>query len=221
MESRPAAASFRVALVDGCEIYRLGVRALLAARRPEISVIDELERLDLARLSRARADALLVDLAVPDVDRTVFSGELSRRLPGSRVVVLSVQHSPLIVRRALEGGAAGYILKTQPGEQVLAALDAVASGETVVLPHLEEAAGKPGRKSRTPAGYAALSRREREVFERVVWGASNRRVADELDISIKTVETHRAHIYAKLGVHSTADLVRVAWFDGGFAGRIA
>lgn len=219
MEPSHAGTSLRVVLVDACEIFRFGVRALLASRRPEIAVVDELERLDVARLSRARPDTVLVDLAVPDADRTVLSGELKRRLPASRVVVLGAQCSPLIVRRALEGGAAAYLLKTLPADQMLAALDAVAGGQTVVLPRPEESVARPRRRPRAPCGVGALSRREREVFERVIWGASNKRVADDLAISIKTVETHRAHIYAKLGAHSTADLVRVAWFDGGFAAR--
>jgi two-component system response regulator NreC len=204
----------RVVLVDASEIFRVGVRALLASRRPEIAVVDELERLDLARLSRARPDALLVDLALPEVDRTVLSGELRRRMPASRVVVLGARRSPLIMRRVLAGGASAYIVKTQPAEQVLAALDAVAGGQAIVPPRLEEAAAPPRRPARASCGVGSLSSREREVFERVVWGASNQRVADELDISIKTVETHRSHIYAKLGAHSTADLVRLAWFDG-------
>jgi two-component system response regulator NreC len=117
------------------------------------------------------------------------------------------------VARALSAGATGCALKTQPTSEIVAAVRSVAHGERYVPPM------EPVPDGASPADGAAprldgLSRREREIFELVIRGYSNERVASALSISIKTVETHRSHINHKLGVHSTGDLMRLAAREG-------
>jgi two-component system response regulator NreC len=118
------------------------------------------------------------------------------------------------VHQALGAGAAGYILKSQSPDEILSAVRAVGNGEVVLPPGVAAPPPRPvGRSDRNrPIVHAIerLSQREREIFDLVVWGASNKQIAGRLGISIKTVETHRGHINGKLRVHTSADIVRLA-----------
>jgi two-component system response regulator NreC len=113
----------------------------------------------------------------------------------------------------MASGASGYVLKWQPPAEILDAIRQVAAGRTAVprgWQALAEHGAEAGPQTRAPQTVEKLSHREREVFDLVIWGYSNKQIADRLTISIKTVETHRGHINGKLRVHTSADMVRLA-----------
>jgi DNA-binding NarL/FixJ family response regulator len=210
----------RIMVIDGSEIFRIGLRAVLTAQRPDIEAAEESDRMEVERVARAAPDVLLVDLEVPG-GSVVLTGGLKKLIPATRVVISCDHSSRAVVQQALNAGASGYIVKSQPVPRILGALDRAFAGETVVqLDSGGVVRSHAGATGAPPKGsIACLSQREREVFDLVVWGASNKDIASTLGISVKTVETHRCHINAKLGVHSAADMVRVASYLGVFGRR--
>ncbi|MES1208192.1 MAG: response regulator transcription factor [Pseudomonadota bacterium] len=207
----------KLLLVDGSTIFRMGLRALF--RGPgagDLSVVgacgDGAQGCALA--ASLVPDVVVTELHLPDRNGIALTRELARTVPSARVLVLAAHAPEAIVHQALGAGAAGYVLKGQPPEEVLAAVRAVARGEVVLPPGVSAPPPRPvGRNDRNRTVLHAierLSQREREIFDLVVWGASNKQIAGRLGISIKTVETHRGHINGKLRVHTSADIVRLA-----------
>jgi DNA-binding NarL/FixJ family response regulator len=198
----------RVVLVDDHPLFRQGLRALLE-KEGDLSVVGEADdaRHAYELADTQRPDVFIVDVSLPGVDGIAATRELCRRVPQSRVLVVSMHEEPYLVSRAMAAGATGYIAKNEPAANVLAALRAVARNERYLPESVSQAvASTPEREG--PLGL--LSHREREVFQLLVRGFSNQRTAKELCISVKTVETHRTHIHQKLGVHSVAELIRFA-----------
>src|SRR5262249_4792008 len=145
----------------------------------------------------------------PGVDGVTAAREILRRVPTTKVLILSAYTHADRLREALAAGISGWAGKDQSSDELVTALKRVAAGETYVAPRLEGLA-HPNQDGGSPEPLSLLSPREREIFELIVRGFSNEGIAKELSISAKTVETHRAHINKKLEVHSTADLVRFA-----------
>ncbi|HSS37797.1 MAG TPA: response regulator transcription factor [Polyangia bacterium] len=205
----------KLLLVDGSTIFRMGLRALFTAAS-DVSVVGECgEGAEGCALAASlMPDVVLTELHLPDRNGIALTRELARTAPSVRVLVLAAHAPEAIVHQALGAGAAGYILKGQSPEEVLAAVRAVARGELVLPPGVSAPPPRPvGRNDRNRMVLHAierLSQREREIFDLVVWGASNKQIAGRLGISIKTVETHRGHINGKLRVHTSADIVRLA-----------
>jgi two-component system response regulator NreC len=203
-------------LVDDGELFREGLRLLLQSQ-PDFQILAEAAKAEeaLQRLDTLAPDVVIVAGELDGVGGAALTRELVRRAPRLRVLILSTRHDDEGVHQALAAGARGIALKTQPSSQVFAAVRAVAAGHAYLAPpisqvvlqdHLRLRRGEPA-----PAGPCeALSRRERDVFELLVRGHSNRHIARFLGISPKTVETHRAHVLRKLGVHSIVDLIRFA-----------
>jgi DNA-binding NarL/FixJ family response regulator len=200
-------AKTRVALVDDHPLFREGLRTLLE-REEDIVVVGEADsaRQAYELAESKRPDVIVLDMSLPGVDGVSATRELTRRLPGGRVLILSMHDERYLVSRALAAGATGYASKSQPPETVLEAVRCVARGERYIGPEIDPVEVQP--EDEGPIG--PLSEREREVFHLLVRGFSNQRVAKELCISVKTVETHRTHIHHKLGVHSVAELLRFA-----------
>lgn len=203
-------------LVDRSPIFRTGLKAAIAEVQGggELTVVAECA--DGARGARLAA-ALTPDLVVSDLYLGASNGieltqELGRTAPSVRVLILASNAPEAIVHQALAAGAAGYVLKGETGPAVVAAIQSVGRGELVLPPGVS----KPRRRSTgtidgtRPDELVRLSQRERQIFDLVVWGNSNKQIATRLGIGIKTVETHRGHINGKLRVHTTADIVRLA-----------
>ena len=204
-------------LVDSSTIFRMGLRAALAAAPDanELTVIAECGEGGQAReLALALGpDVVVSGLHLPDRNGISLTRELVRDLPAVRVLLLASHGPEAMVSQAIGAGAGGYALKTQPPAEIVAAIRAVGRGELVLPPGI--AAPPPpsnGRAERNGASHSIerLSQRERQIFDLVVWGSSNKQIAGRLGISIKTVETHRGHINGKLRVHTSADIVRLA-----------
>jgi two-component system, NarL family, nitrate/nitrite response regulator NarL len=206
----PDARPIRVYLIDDHPVIH-DAFARAAANEADIALVGGAETAaeGLAGAIDASPDVLLVDLGLPDRDGPTLIAELRAALPEARLVVLSAHHDELRVVEAFRAGAQGYILKTTPVAEVMAAVRTAADGGTPLSPSLTDVVLRAMR--RTGSGTVdALTERERAVFLRFAAGLTTREVAANLGISPKTVETHRVRIYEKLGCKSTVDLARIA-----------
>lgn len=211
----PPAAPPRVLIVDDHAVVRLGVRALLGDR----VLLREADTLEAARseLAREPAELLLLDLALgPDFGLAAIP-RLREQWPAMRILVLTSLDETMYAERVLRAGADGYVMKTALTETLWRAAQAVLGGEVYVSEALRSTLLR--RLSRpTPAGgagaAAALSARETEVLRLVARGLSTREIAETLNRSVKTIETHKQALKLKLDADSPAMLVRkaVAWF---------
>jgi two-component system response regulator NreC len=210
----------KVILVDDHHVFRAGLRAILASETDIVVVGEASEaRQAYALLDSAQPDLVVLDLTLPDGDGVSATREIIRREPRIRVLILTMQTNEFFVSRSLAAGASGFAIKSQGPDEIVQAIRAVASGERYLSPQfvdkLSAANGKTALKDHATADpLEPLSRREREVCDLVLRGLSNQSIADALCISIKTVETHRARINQKLGVHSTGQLIRLAALQG-------
>jgi DNA-binding NarL/FixJ family response regulator len=203
-------------LVDDRELFREGFRLLLSSQ-PDFDVVGESNRVPDAydAVSARRPDVTIVSSELDGPGGNAVTRELLRRSSDAKVLMLSARHDDDGVHQALAAGARGLVLKQQTSTQVFEAVRAVALGHVYLAPAISHVVLQDHLRLRrgetTQAGPCdALSRRERDVFELLVRGQNNRRIARVLGISPKTVETHRAHVLRKLGVHSIVDLIRFA-----------
>jgi DNA-binding NarL/FixJ family response regulator len=208
----------RIVLTDSSEVFRIGLRALLADARDIVVAAEASDAASALAAARAHApDLVVTDLDLPDESGLALAGALREAAPGTRVLVLAQVASEVSVRQAAAAGVGGYLLKSQPASEILAAVREAAAGRPLEPPATREAPragdGEVPRAARA-AVLERLSAREREIFDLIIWGQTNKQVAVKLGISVKTVETHRSHINGKLQVHSAAELVRLASLCG-------
>jgi DNA-binding NarL/FixJ family response regulator len=196
----------RVLIADDHTLVREGTRQILQ-QTPDIEVVGEADRGDQAveLVEHLRPDVLLLDLRMPgrngiDVARSVVESH-----PGIRVLLLSAYDDEDYVAEALGAGAAGYLLKTTPGHELVEAVRAVHSGATVLEDSLSRKLAM--RSIRPRAAGPRLSERELDVLRQTARGLSSKEVAARLGISQRTVEGHLNNIYAKLGVNSRTEAV--------------
>jgi DNA-binding NarL/FixJ family response regulator len=198
-------------ICDDHELLRAGMRSRLERER-DISVVGEAATAEQA-LAMTRAlhpDVVLLDLLMPRRGGYDVIADLVRHAPSSRVLVVSSQAAPSSVRRSLSAGAAGYLPKRASDCELVAAIRRVAGGEGYVDPDL-------GAKLVVDAALSALaplSDRERDVLHLLALGYTNQEVAGRLFISVRTVDTHRAHIMLKLDLDTRAELVMFALANG-------
>jgi two-component system, NarL family, response regulator NreC len=207
--------SVRVLIVDDHAVFRAGLKLLIDAE-------DDLEAVGEAGNARdaifqARAlepDVVLLDLVMPDQSGLDAMPTLLHERPEMKVLILSMQDDPHYIREAFAAGASGYILKEAADTEVVAAIRQVAEGSSYVHPavgaKLVAAETAEARRAREDP----LSDREREVLRLLALGHTNQEIAAQLYISVRTAETHRAHIMQKLRLSSRAELVRYALEQG-------
>jgi two-component system response regulator NreC len=205
----------RVMLADDHAILRAGLRMLLEAQ-PDMAVVAEAADGEEAirRAGGSRPDVAVVDLSMPGLSGVETLERLRREVPSTRLLVLTMHDDPGYARLALAAGASGHVIKDAESTELLAAIRAVHRGRTFVQAGSES----PPTATLERAAAPALSPRERQVLGLLAHGHTNREVADQLSLSVKTVETHRARLSDKLGLHSRADLVRFA-IELGLLGR--
>jgi DNA-binding NarL/FixJ family response regulator len=201
----------RVLIVDDHELLRAGLRSRLE-REPEITVVGEADTGERAVLMarRLQPDLIVLDLLLPRKSGDEVIPELADVAPQARVLVVSSQAAPSSVRRALSAGAAGYLPKRSSDGDLVAAIRLVAGGGGYVDPEL-------GAKLVNPNGPAALeplSERERDILHLLALGYTNQEIGGKLFISVRTVDTHRAHIMRKLQLDTRAELVMFALANG-------
>jgi two-component system response regulator NreC len=201
----------RVLVVDDHAVVRSGLRALLD-REDEIAVVDEASTADEAvfRMIEHKPDVLLMDVTMPGTSGLEAIPKLLQASPATRVLMLSMHDDPRYVREAFAAGASGYVLKEAADTEVVAAIRTVAAGQSYVNPSLGARMAEAEAKSAAEAKADPLSEREHEVLRMLALGHTNQEIAKALYISVRTAETHRAHIMQKLGLASRADLVRYA-----------
>ena len=207
----------RVMLVEDHAIFRTALRELFATRDPSLEVVAEAGTAQDAwrAADEQHPDVTIMDLFLRGESGISATRELCRRQRGARVLILTAVDNPSFVREAFAAGARGYSLKEQTADEIVAAVRVVAGGLRYLPPRFDpELLANPKQGAQEDGLFGQLSAREREIFDLVVAGHGNQRIASELFISIKTVETHRARINRKLGVHSGVELVRFAALHG-------
>jgi two-component system, NarL family, invasion response regulator UvrY len=196
----------RLALAEDHTIVRWALREALG-QADDIEIVGEAGTAaeTLAMIESARPDVILLDLSLPDRSGFEVLNELRVAETAPLVVVLTWHTEASYAARAIAAGAHGYINKSVAPEQLLAAIRAVSRGEQVIPPGVEEllAAGEGNPAS-------ALTARELQVMEMLARGLTNREIAENLEISIKTVDTHRGHVLKKLGLRNNSELTRFA-----------
>jgi len=207
----------RLMLVEDHAVFRSALRELFATREPSFEMVAEAATAqDAWRLAdQHHPDLTIMDLFLRGESGISATRELCRRHRGARVLILTAVDNPCFVREAFAAGARGYALKEQSAEEIFGAVRVVAGGARYLPPRFDPELMVEGRQDAQSEGlFGQLSAREREIFDLVVAGHGNQRIAAELFISVKTVETHRARINRKLGVHSGVELVRFAALHG-------
>jgi DNA-binding NarL/FixJ family response regulator len=201
----------RVLLIDDHAVVRAGLHSRLDAEG-DIAVVGEAGTTE-SGIARARAlqpDVVMMDVLMPHGSGIEAIPELARVAPAAKVLILSSQASPSTVREALTAGASGYISKGRPDADVLAAIRSVATGTRYVEPEL----GAQLVVADSVPELQPLSDRERDVLQLLALGYMNQEIGKKLFISVRTVDTHRAHIMRKLGLATRADLVLFALAHG-------
>jgi len=203
--------AYNVAIVDDHRLFRDGFRALISSTA-DLRVVAEASNSDeaLPVLRSSRAEVVVLDVMLPGMSGIAIARELLKENPSRRLLALSMAEDEAHVADAFKTGMLGYASKRQPAAEVLEAIRTVARGERYLAPDLSDLARAPMAPPMVPAPLAALTAREREIFELCVSGMASKEIAQQLHISPRTVETHRARILRKLGARSAVDLVRLA-----------
>ncbi len=197
-----------VYLADDHVMVREGLASLLA-QDADLRVVGQCgeglkvveEVLDL------QPDVLVLDIMMPGLNGLDICRELGRKIKSTAILILTMYDDEQFIARALDYGASGYLLKEAAGEQLAAAIRAVARGELYLGPGIPKTAmNRMGQGDR----YERLTTRERQVLQLIAEGRTNRQIAEALDLAVKTVDTHRSHLMRKLGIHDQTTLVKFA-----------
>jgi DNA-binding NarL/FixJ family response regulator len=203
----------RVLLVEDHALVRAGFRALLQGLR-EIEIVAEAGNgKDALRSVEAhQPDVILLDIAIPEPNGLEVAAYVAKKFPNVRVIILSMHANEEYVLQALRAGAVGYLLKDADASELELAVKAVARGETYLSSPVSKLVIEDyvRRVGREPRSIDRLTLRQRQVLRLIASGHTTKRIAQELNISIKTAETHRAQVMKELGVHDVAGLVRYA-----------
>jgi DNA-binding NarL/FixJ family response regulator len=206
-------AALGILIGDDHRLVRQGVRRILESQ-PDWHVVAEAgDGREAVRLAINLApDVAVLDIGMPLLNGIDATGQIRRRLPRTRVLILSMHAQEAYVTHARQAGASGYLLKDAVGTDLVDGVAAVAAGQSFFRVGQSESSAAADRRPRTTITdrYGRLSEREREVLQLLAEGRSNMAIAQLLSISVTTVETHRAHIFEKLEVHNIASLVLYA-----------
>jgi DNA-binding NarL/FixJ family response regulator len=203
-----------VLIVDDHTLFRQGVRNLLSAE-PDLEVVGEASNAaDAATMvAEKRPDAVLMDIGMPGLSSFEAAREIRKNHPETRVIFLSMYDDEDYIAECVEIGAAGYVLKDSPVDQLLTAIREVSRGGTFLSPRLLSRLvdgfrmnGRGGERNR----LGALTKREREILKMLAEGKSVKEIATAFDLSVKTVEAHKFNLMRKLDIHNKAQLVQYA-----------
>jgi two-component system response regulator NreC len=208
-------AGLRILLADDHTLLRQGLRKILQ-ERPDWEVVAEAGdgREAVRQTLAVQPDIAILDIGMPLLNGIEATRQIVRRLPDIHVLILSMHANEAYIVQALKAGAKGYLLKDSADTDLIRGVAAVASGKSFFSPAVAKVMLDDYVRHLTEKGIAdrfdSLSEREREIFQLVAEGHSNKEIAELLSVSPTTVETHRAHILQKLDVHNTAELVLYA-----------
>ncbi len=208
--------AIRVLLAEDHTIVRKGLRSLLD-KESGIKVIGEAEdgRDAIKKTEALQPDVVVMDIAMPGLNGLEATRQLKKRFPEMKFIILTVHANEEYVLQTLRAGASGYLVKKAAPSELISAIQAVCQGESYLSPSIsrtviDEYLRKTEKMSERDEIYGKLTDREREVLQLIAEGHTNRKISELLHVSIKTVETHRAHIKDKLNVSSTAELIQHA-----------
>jgi DNA-binding NarL/FixJ family response regulator len=204
----------RVLLVDDHPLVREGLKARLNAV-PGLEVVGEAGNAAeaFALVDQVQIDLILMDIGMKDINGIELTAELVSSHPKLHVLMLSMYDNPEYVHRAMQAGARGYVLKDAPAQEIISAIDAINAGDTYF------SAAISGRMLRAQTPRPVLSMRECEVLGCIAKGQASRQIAQDLGLSVRTVETHRQNIKRKLNLDGQAELVKYAVEHSGDLGR--
>lgn len=200
----------RIVIVDDHPMVAEGIQSILESYS-DVDVIATLStgQQIIDAVETLQPDVILLDLNMPGIGGLSTTEIILERRPQTRILILSMHDSPEYITSALSHGAVGYVLKDVPTEEIKRAIDAVMAGRRYLC------TGAQGSLAPREGGLREqLTNREQTILLQLAQGRSNREVAQELDISVRTVETHRKNIKSKLGISSTAGLTRYAMEHG-------
>lgn len=217
---RSKSEKLRILIADDHQLVRDGIRTVLKANRNFRVVAQAVDGNDAIEKAKAvRPDLAILDITMPVLDGLDATQKILQVSPNTKILVLTMHESDQMVRRVLGAGAAGYVLKSDLAQQLVKAVKCVAQGRTFLSPavstivlnsflQVKREGALPETKKYTP------SSRETEVIRLLAHGKTNKEVSSILGIAVKTVESHRAKIMLKLGIHSLVDLVHYANTQG-------
>ncbi len=205
----------RIIVADDHEIVRRGLVSLLP---PDCQVIAECStgREAVVKTRELRPDIVILDINMPELNGLEATRQIVSLAPATEILILTVHDSEQMVREVLDAGARGYILKSDAGRDLVLAIEAIRDHKTFLTGRVSEMVvsgylrGGPGTPAALPHKGSRLTPREREIVQLLAEGKSSKEVAYQLGISVKTAETHRSRIMAKLEFRSVSELVRYA-----------
>lgn len=206
----------RILLADDHPVVRKGIRSCLE-RQSQLEVVGEAAN---GQEALASAKQLVPDLVLMDIDMPVMSGlavteTLGKELPQVKVLILSMHDHPEYIMRILQSGAKGYVLKDASPEELLKAIDTVNGGQAFFSPEVARLAlNQFVQTNGEVSAPGQLTDREREVLVLIAEGLSNKEIANQLNVGVRTVETHRERIMRKLDIHTVAGLTKFAITKG-------
>jgi two-component system response regulator NreC len=202
-----------VVLSDDHHVVRSGLRVLLSAdgRFVVVGEADDI-RSTVERVAAVRPQVLVLDLNLGGESSLELIPQLRADCPQTQIVILTMQEDPAFARAAMRAGALGYVLKDAADDELMGAIEAAAAGRSYLNPQLGARLAAAPTEAKHPGGR--LSPREREVLTLIALGHTNPEIAESLSLSVRTVESHRAHIQQKTSLTSRADLVAYAHQTG-------
>lgn len=212
----PTKQKIKVLVADDHPVVRRGLQALLAKQERLAIVGEAVDGEDaLQKALTLSPDVVLLDISMPRRDGLEVAAMLRKDAPGIKVLILSVHSNKEYIFRIIQAGAHGYVSKEAPPEELLRAIESVYAGETFFSPEIARAAlhqlvNHGGKKE----PFGQLTGREREVLVLIAQGQSNKEIASQLGIGVRTIETHRERIMRRLDIHSVAGLTKFAIANG-------
>ena len=204
-------------LVDDHEIMREGLRLILS-RNEDVEVVGEAAngREAVALVAKTLPDVVVMDIGMPELNGVEATHEIKSAHPEVRVLALSAMSDRRYVVRILEAGASGYVVKSAAGDELVRAITAVANGRKFLSAEVADTVidSYLGNVPKAGSTLSLLASREREVLQALAEGSSSKEIAQQLGISVRTVETHRSNIMGKLDLHSIAMLTKYAIREG-------
>lgn len=205
--------AIRVLIADDHAIVRAGLRALINGE-PGMELVGEAtngeEAIQLAQL--VNPNVIVLDLSMPGLDGIQATRKIKREQPEVRILILTIHEDEALLREAMQAGASGYIIKHAAETELISAIHSVLMDDIYVHPKMIRAllVETESRKPPSSSPVDVLTPRELEILLRIVQGYTNRQIAEELSLSIRTVEGHRSNLTGKLDLYSRVDLVRYA-----------